>query len=169
MSITLDQFIAAVESRGPSLRDDDLRQFESEIGCRLPDDYREFLLRCNGGFVEADLWFLGPNPAGYSVEAGVHHVGGLRSDDESYSLRWARECYQGARPRIPLELLWIMDDPCGNAVCLGVKSAARGKIYFWDHELESAEWDSALDSAPHLTLLAESFTEFIRGLEEDPD
>ena len=134
---------------------------ESTLGSRLPDDYRAFLFACNGGHVGGALWFKGPTPEGDLADAGVNHVGGFRKESH-FSLAWFRQCYEG---RIPESLLWIMDDPFGNAICLGISGQARGKIFFWDHENEpDGDWDGALESAGNIKLLANSFSDFVTGL-----
>ena len=92
----------------------------------------------------------------------MHHIGGFR--DESYfSLQYTREIYEG---RIPNDLLWIMDDPFGNAICVGLNGAHCGRVYFWSHESEpdDEDWDGAVDTAGNVYLLATSFTEFVAGL-----
>lgn len=43
---------------GPAVTPDDLRALEREIGAPLPDDYRSFLLACNGGVPEPPVGFL---------------------------------------------------------------------------------------------------------------
>ena len=42
---------------GPKLTIDELKAFEREIDGRLPDDYKRFLLRCNGGLAEPPVGF----------------------------------------------------------------------------------------------------------------
>lgn len=63
-----------------------------------------------------------------------------------------------------------MDDPFGNAICLGLSDSHRGYVFFWDHEAEpgTETWDGRVDTAGNITLLALSFTEFIAGLRESP-
>jgi hypothetical protein len=60
-----------------------------------------------------------------------------------------------------------MDDAFGNALCLGVAGDLRGRVYFWDHEKAPAAgaWNGRLETAANVRLLAESFTEFVAGLE----
>jgi hypothetical protein len=142
-------------------------RFENLFGGRLPEDYREFLAACNGGYVGGALWFMGPSPAGEAAEAGIHHIGGFRAEDY-FSLHSARQAYDG---RIPRDLAWIMDDPFGNAICLGVAGEHRGRVFFWDHELEPDDerWDGSVESAGNLTVLANSFTEFVAGLKPNDD
>jgi len=163
--MNVSEFIALMEYTQPPAPESELSSFESSIGCRLPEDYRQFLVASNGGYVGGSLWFLGPWLTDQTVEAGVHHVGGFRQ--ESYfSLLWARNCYQERELRIPRELLWVMDDPFGNAICIGLTGEHRGRMYFWDHECEtdSDEWDGSADTAENVTLLTKSFTEFVSGL-----
>jgi hypothetical protein len=97
----------------------------------------------------------------------VHHIGGFREESD-FSLESARECYVG---RIPDDLLWIMDDPFGNAICLGIRGIHRGRIYFWDHEMEPDPngWDGQVDTEGNVSLIANSFTEFVAGLKPTRD
>ncbi len=164
--MTIDEFIAQVEKKSPPAPPDKLERFEGLIGHRLPDDYRYFLINCNGGYVGGRYWFRGKNPEGREVEAGVHHIGGFR-DESHFSLLWTWDCYDG---RIPDALIWINDDPFGNAICLGVAGEQRGKVYFWAHENEPDEdWDGSVESADNVTLIANSFTEYVAGLRELDD
>jgi hypothetical protein len=138
-----------------------LVEFEAALGRTLPTDYRDFLGRCNGGYVGGELWFKGPTPEGKPADAGIDNVGGFRKEWD-FSLPDRRACYAG---RIPEELVWIMDDPFGNAICLGLVGRRRGRVYFWDHEKEPGDgWDGKFATAGNLQLLANSFTEFVGGL-----
>ena len=139
----------------------DVAAFEAEIGATLPDDYRQFLLRSNGGS-------LGDK---YELEEAYVIIGSVGGFREGYSLRSARGCYQGSPVRIPCTLLWIMDDPGGNAICLGLTGEHRGKVYFWDHDEEPYpdEWDGQVETAGNIRLLANSFTEFVAGLRRRKD
>ncbi|HYR10999.1 MAG TPA: SMI1/KNR4 family protein [Longimicrobium sp.] len=156
--MTIDEFVATLSHRGPPLAPEEIDAFEREIGHTLPEDYRRFLSLCNGGFGGGRFWF---------VDAGVHHVGGLR-EESSFSLRHARRVYQLDEPRIPRSLIWIMDDPFGNAICLGVSGIERDRVFFWDHEGEPdpENWDGQAITADNVEMLAESFTDFVEGLEE---
>jgi hypothetical protein len=169
--VTIDEFVRRIEDRGPPLVPEDLAAFEREIGHALPEDYRAFLETCNGGYAGGRFWFRGPTPEDESADAGVNDFGGLRDDHGYLSLREARETYQGEEDRIPRSLIWIADDPFGNAICLGLDGLERGRIYFWDHENEPDpdEWDGEVDTAGNLQLLAESFSEFVAGLREPED
>jgi hypothetical protein len=164
--VTIDEFIAKVKDKSPPAPADALARFERDIGQELPEDYRYFLINCNGGYVGGRYWYRGENPDGREVEAGVHHIGGFR-DESSFSLLWSRDCYCG---RIPEPLIWINDDPFGNAICLGVADAHRGRVYFWDHENEpDKDWNGSVESAGNIMLVANSFTDYVAGLRELDD
>jgi hypothetical protein len=171
--MTIDELIAAIAAEaeqalppaaarlfGPDkvspASPDDVAAFEAEIGTTLPDDYRQFLLRSNGGS-------LGDKYELEGTYAVIASVGGFR---EGYSLRSARACYQASPVRIPRALLWIMDDPGGNAICLGLTGEYRGKVYFWDHDEEPHpdEWDGEVETAGNIQWLANSFTDFVARL-----
>jgi hypothetical protein len=45
--------------------------------------------------------------------------------------------------RLPEGFIPIGDDPAGNVICLGIKNPYYEKIYFWDHEQEPDNPNSA--------------------------
>ena len=47
--MTIDALIARVQRKSPPAAESDVSAFEAEIGASLPADYREFLVKCNGG------------------------------------------------------------------------------------------------------------------------
>jgi hypothetical protein len=163
--MTTEQFLAAIQDKSPPAPSDRLAAFESAIGCTLPEDYRRFLVACNGGFAGGKVLFLGANRDSRQV-AAVHHVGGLREDYAS-SLEARRVGYHtGDPPPIPRDLIWVMDDPSGNPICLGIAGEHRGRVYFCDHERgpDPDTWDGRVESAGCFTRLADSFAEFVAGL-----
>jgi hypothetical protein len=60
--MTIDEFIALMKDIDPPAPADQVAAFESTIGGRLPDDYREFLIRTNGGNIPGWYRFKGPTP-----------------------------------------------------------------------------------------------------------
>src|SRR5438874_2719786 len=99
----------------------DVSHFEMSIAVRLPDDYREFLLRYNGGY---------PSPNGFrGGDEVLNHFFGLwqKHADLNYELLAHRRF-------IPEGMIPIASDPFGNAILLEVANPNRGRIWFWDHE-----------------------------------
>ncbi len=160
--MNIPSLIALVREKKPPVPMPVLLALEEGIGERLPADYREFLIACNGGSLGGRLWFY--RAGSVLPDAAPHHVGGLRPEPHLSLLARLHACHG----RIPIDLMWIMDDAFGNALCLGVAGALRGRVYFWDHEKAPAagDWNGrARNRQSNVRLLAESFTEFVAGLE----
>ena len=149
----------AIERPAPygPLSEQRLRALEERIGTSLPADYREFLLRYNGGV---------PRPRGFWIVSGreadtVWRLYGLHdgptwsSIDDYIDLP---DWYS-----IPKGLLAIGDDGVGNHICLRVDEEDAGAVYFWDHELRAPGMG---DSYQGITRIANSFTDFLDMLED---
>lgn len=59
----------------------------------------------------------------------------------------------------------IAESSGGNQICLGIHKAAKGRVYFWDHESELDE----SDELNGLTLVANSFRDFVDALTIEPE
>ena len=137
---------------GP-LAPEQLAAFEAELGQRLPEDYRAFLLAHNGGLpVGRDYWA----PGRQEPDAEILCVYGLHEGPEDYRLDVQRAFYA---PKLMPGLLPIASDVGGNQFCLGYAGKPRGKVYCWDHETEClpVTWRN-------FQWLTGSFTEFLQRL-----
>jgi len=148
----------SINSKNNSLKLSDLKQFETKQGIVLPNEYRDFMLKFNGG---------SPSPRNFDLpdqKANPLHVfygigASLKSDDLA-------EVIQIFKGRIRNSLIPIAADSFGNQICLGLHGSRKGKVYFWDHESERL-----LFKFRSLTLVANSFKGFIDGIYEyiDPN
>lgn len=137
-----------------------LARFEKRVGSTLPLQYREFLLKHNGGE---------PEPAYFEIsesqgDSHLHHVLGLH-DGPDY-LRLDRH-YEGYLHRMPASIIPIAGDDAGNAICIGIRGLHIGKVFFWDHEREAEDGESW----ENVTEIASTFQAFLDGLFQwvDPD
>lgn len=122
----------------------------------LPKDYKAFLLKFNGGIPKRSVFnFKGKKGQGSIVDS---FYGFTRGNDNI--LRVSKDIGS----RYPANMLPIADDVYGNRILISVKSADRGKVYFWDHELEVP--DGETPDYSNLTLIANSFDDFINSLHE---
>ena len=66
----------------------------------------------------------------------------------------------------PRALLWIMEDPGGNGICIGLTGEQRGRVYFWIHDElpDPAEWGGRVETASNVIILADSFADFVAGV-----
>lgn len=136
----------ALKTSFPGTNELAVARFERQLGVRLPEDYRRFLLCCNGGE---------PMNGAFEVEGWgsthVHVFYGLETGYDAYNLDWSRSRLEEV---FPDSVIPIACDPGGYKVCLGVRRRAQGKVYFWDR-------GEQLDA---LVRIAESFDGFLSGL-----
>jgi hypothetical protein len=135
--------------------------FEQQLGTRLPEDYREFLLETNGGRPTVPAVFRYADRSGPYTDSVVNWFYGLH---EGHHYRLDESLTYG-RAVIPSELFAIADDPGGNSICLVATGPERGKVYFFVN-------DGAGDADPELNRkqlhrISDSFEAFLDGLTED--
>lgn len=133
-----------------------ISEIEKELGISLPLQYRNFLLRYNGGHPIPDGFVFKEAPYGDSCVAWF-----LAIDSELSNFVETFECM---RDRMPRELIPIADDPGGNQICIAVAGPNTGAVYFWDHEHEVDEGD--VPTYQNISLIANSFDEFIDSLHD---
>lgn len=127
--------------------------FEEKIGCKFPDDYKNFLLENNGGR---------PKPDGVPVSKHLEKVlpimvfHGIEVNIESDCIEWDMDAM---KDRIPDKLLPIAHSDNNDIYCLDLSDKNYGKIYFWDlrGECGKACWDN-------IYFVANSFTELLQIL-----
>ncbi|MBV9927304.1 MAG: SMI1/KNR4 family protein [Acidobacteria bacterium] len=111
--------------------EEELADFESQIGGPLPPDYRRFLSKYGGTAFEGRVGvpLREPSPWGDSCEVEVFY--GFTSDPSSGIVYETMETYSG---RIPDETVPAAYDPFGNLILVGFEGVARDRVWFWDHE-----------------------------------
>ena len=134
-----------------------LKMIEKYLSINLPKTYRNFLENYEAIDVinEKKVFILNNKTKESSSVDGFFYL----TNDYNYSIL---ENYKIYKDRIPENFFPIADDPFGNLILISVKNADRDKIYFWDHEMEVD--DGETPDYSNLTLIADSFDEFIEGL-----
>jgi cell wall assembly regulator SMI1 len=133
---------------------------ESRLKCSLPEDYREFLLQHNGGRPR-ERAFQFKLRTGVGTDSVVDWFLSIY-DGEFSNLEQVLDTF---RDRLPSDVLPIARDPFGNLVLLGLGGKVRGKVYFWDHELEP----DGVPNWSNIDLVADSFDRFMAGLTPNED
>ncbi|AIC93163.1 SMI1/KNR4 family protein [Shouchella lehensis] len=113
-----------MESNGPKLSTKQIELFEQSHKLCLPDSYRRFMLKWNGGWPTPNL-FLVFQKQGTSVL------------NEFASLDDLEDLLDIYEDRLPKGFIPIGDDPGGNVICLATLSPENGSLFFWDHEEET--------------------------------
>jgi len=143
----------SVKSKLGSLTSNDVAIFEFQSKCKLPEDYRAFLLSFNGGV---------PSPENFDMKGegacSIHEFYGIDVAHSEKGLSGAIATFHG---RIKKGFIPIAADPYGNQICICISGRNRGKVYFWDHEYEGR-----IFYFRQITLIADSFNKFINNIYE---
>jgi hypothetical protein len=135
-----------------ALTEETLQLVEQKYECRLPDDYRQFLLKNNGGFPLPECVTF--DEAGRKTAADVFCFLAIGDERPWASMEWNRETYSG---RLPKNTLPIARDSGGNLWLLNVGPENTGSVYFWDHGSYGTFDERDLNNWPRV---AASFHEF---------
>jgi hypothetical protein len=119
-----------------------ITSLEKHIGKALPSDYKDFIVKYNGGYPQQ------PNSVIDNKNVSVRYFFGLNVNN-NYDLGHILNLYKDV---IPLNSIPIAEDNSGNLIVLSLDTSSYGEIFFWDHE------------DIKLTTIARSFTDFIDSL-----
>lgn len=133
------------------LSNEELEDFEKVNQISLPEKYKEFLLKYNGG-----------KPLKEHIENSsvvVTYIFGMHNGDYHASLYKHIEMFKG---RLPFSTFPIAGDAFGNLFIMSLHPEGHGHIYFWDHEVEPAYQNGHFTD--NCTFIAYSFESFLDKL-----
>lgn len=153
----------AMHARGPVVTESAIAAFETELGAMLPDDYRDFLLKVNGGRTARSHRVFTIRLRKRTDETVLNSLSSL--DDRTradLATLWRRE-----REWLPQEAIPVGYDDFGDTLVLVVTGPRRGQVWFLDEvnpRPEDAnprvEWFGRRD----VSKVADSFREFMASL-----
>ncbi len=136
---------------------DEINKLEKETGFILPDDYREFLMLCNGGKpVEYEN--------GFSIEGSDEILmlkllfGVGNTIKESLNIEHWIKIYED---EIPKKFILPIGLPEGGGFILLIRQKKEG-VYFWDDTLMLPK----SNESNFMYKIANTFTEFIHKIEK---
>ena len=147
--------LETVQTSGRRLSRDDIHEAESELGLRLPDVYKDFLMRFNGGtpFPERfPIEGMADNPVGR-----IQLLFGIDTAPDSRNITWNHRVFAG---RMPDNLLPIGCTGSGDVLCLSLYGADAGEVVLWDFYGEHSP-----PSYRNVYRIAHDFTAFLQGLQ----
>ncbi len=137
----------------------EIEEIEQMLGLKLPNQYREHLLKYNGGQCEPNIFIFNEN--GKLSDSCIDWFLAIYEGEYDNLNRYIIE-YKIENKRLPEMVLPIAHDPGGNLICISCSGEDYGKVYFWDHE---REMDASIGFS-NLFFVANSFNEFIDNLKE---
>ena len=130
-----------------------LIEFEQYVDAKLPEDYRRFLLDCNGGYPDRAYSFIPEENAPIIVDY-FYGIG-----DSVNDMKRVYDDYEGV---LPNGFISIGDDPGGDEFILGLsESEHEGQVFFWLHDQPHDE------EMENTYFISNSFNEFFDDLKED--
>jgi hypothetical protein len=136
----------------------DLERFEDNLGARLPEDYRDFLVKYNGGFF--------PPFVSYRDTMVVAQLYGLLPEDEISDGLYVTN----RRLDLRKGLVAIGSADCGDQICIVVSGRDIGSIWWrchesgWHEEGDGREWPPANHER-----ISDTFSSFFEGISYDSD
>lgn len=107
---------------------ENLKAIESHIGFSLPESYRRFLLKNNGGRITSDAF----NTIHNEMESLLHFFYGI-TDKSIYDLKTNYD--QWREKEFPNQYFPIANDVFGNYIVLDLsKDTFYGQVLFWSHD-----------------------------------
>jgi hypothetical protein len=153
---------AVIRTANGPLPEADVQAAEQALGVAFPPDYREFLLRLNGGF---------PDPRGFNIDWVPEQACG--QDWRRTSLSWFYEISDSDvcnlvttnridfAGRLPTGTLTIGSDAGGNQLLLAFSGPHAGKVLLWikDHEASDGE----TPGYGNVGVVADSFADLLQN------
>jgi hypothetical protein len=156
--------LLTINDSGKQLTQEDISALNKRLSLQIPDDYKVFLLKNNGGEPKEYAIKFNEN----QLEIGGEELGyfyGLETKTENIL-----DALDNLQHFLPENLIPIADTPGGNLFLLSVNKDTYGNVFYKDHEIEdSFEFSDSNKKLPEsMLLVANSFSDFLTKL-YDPD
>jgi hypothetical protein len=124
-----------IENEGPRISIDDIQAIEAEIDVELSPEYRDFLLRYNGGVPTPNTVDVFGAPG---TPTDVQVFFGIRRSVETNNLLWNRSLILERCPGC--DVLPIACDSGGNIFCLKVERRVAAEVIYVDLDVSECKF-----------------------------
>lgn len=136
----------------------EINTFEYTQNIILPEDYKNFLIEFNGGK---------PVVRRFETIDGKHTSSlmllfPITKNSEPNLISMYNEFNR--EQIIPSNLLAIGNDPIDNIICISTSGNDVGCVYYWSVDMEEFDEEDFQPSYKYMSLIANSFTEFMGNL-----
>ena len=146
------------DPKGKVLTEEKLQSFEEELGIKLPQGYREYILTYAGLWVKDDFTVKMKERSEYTPKDGYGYVEYLYGSE---LVSTGKKRMKFIEEEDEADCFLPIGESAGDMIVIGVKGEEYGKVYKYYHE--SVEKDVPV------FLIADSFEEFINGFEYRPE
>lgn len=126
------------------LTKEEYKLFVTKFKVKLPEDYKEHILKYNGGY---------PNYE-FINDIRIHYFHTITHSDHSLE-----NILEKLEHVLPKDFFPIAKDEGGNHICISLKQETYGEIYIWYHDM---------DENKELEFLARDFNSLMNNLTEEP-
>jgi len=153
-------------SQENTVTEEKLVAWETEMGTKIPLQYREFLLffKDGGVFLRQSAYFPMGDYYGDGREirkrTSFFFTTLRRKDKPAFDLAWQ---FFTTREGILDWLLPFTNDAAGSYICIAHKGENEGKVYYWNRDYYS--YDRHDPNEDTLTLLTSSFNKFVQKVQ----
>jgi hypothetical protein len=144
-----------ISTPGPAVSLDVVKGFELRNSISLPNEYRQFLLKTNGGWPSHIRFEVPGWPGKWAPLQYFFHL-----EDEKYSLEY---WFEFLKDDLPEGMIAIAVDLGGNFICLDTVAPYEGEVYYWD----SSQDYGLTDEDDTMFLVGETFDDFLDNLQPD--
>lgn len=153
--------MAEISQVEKAITPEEIVKIEKKINLKFPAEYKEHLLKYNGGQCTPNLFTFIEN--GTQTDSCIDWFLAIY-DGEYDNLEQYIDIYKLDEKRLPIHIVPIAHDPGGNLICISCGSNDNGSVYFWDHESEVDYNTASDDDYSNLYLIADSFNNFLKNL-----
>lgn len=150
--------LRTMEHQGPSLQEEDVSALEIALGNTLPEAFRKFLLRFNGGVPVPSFAPVEDMPNNPTLS--IRRFFGLCQAYQCYDIE---SSYQVFSDRVGAEGIPIASTGTAQYFILHLAGLRQGEVWVWD---QSIAWGKDPRDVP-MYKSASSFAEFIESLRDD--
>jgi hypothetical protein len=153
--------LTTVVDTGPLLTDEVIGNLESALGYELPQEYRSFLKKYNGGAPKESAVLFDSKKLGiHGSTIGYFYGVGTGSED-------VLKMTKTLSGSIPIGMIPIADTPDGNYFLMSLRNDSFAKIYYFDHEVEPRlPFEPARSLPDNMEIVAPTFGEFLGQLQD---
>ena len=129
-------------------------KFENHYNVSLPDEYKEFLKKNNGGM---------PNDSCFLDDRVLNFFFGLFNNPRlEESIEWHLNIFDD---RYPSSMLPIASAGGGDLILIGIKDEYQSKIFYWSHDFEAEE--SGSQYFENIEFISNNLKEFLSMLSSE--
>ena len=146
---------------GDTINSKMISTFEQELNVSLPEEYKAFMIKNNGGMPEDDVVFDYYDNVTETQKRAVVQEFYIIYSENNYEVDNIKNICKGfwKDKAIPTSMFPIGSDPAGNIICISLSPDEYGVIYFYNHEYENVDTGYMMKSK-----VADSFDGFLELL-----